>query len=109
LRELLSLLTLHCGICGSTLFRKCIRKGSVSVGIARVGSDGRLELSGSFGELAPLEEESTAIECEVCALAAYRDTAEVGGYLALGYCTRSVALVDEDGCQCDVWTWLVGL
>ena len=108
LRELLSLLALNGGVGGPALEGECISKSSVSLSVVGISSDSRLKLYGGVGELATLEEETSAIECKDCPLAADGNAAEIGGFFTFGCCASGVALTDEDSRKSNVGTWLVG-
>ena len=99
MRELLCLLALEGGVSGSALQGECIGESCMSLCIVGISSNGCLELRGGFGKLAALEEEASAIECEVCSLTADGDAAEVGGFFAFGCCASGVALANENSTQ----------
>ena len=107
LGQLLGLLAFYGCVCILSLLGQCFRQNCVGLGVGWVCGDCRLELCNGFGELTTFEEETAAVEREVCTLPADGDATEIGGLFAFGDCTRGVALPAENGGKRNVGTRLV--
>jgi hypothetical protein len=108
LHELLSLLTLKSGVGGTALESERIGEGGVCLGKIWVGGDRCLELCCCVCELATLKEETSAVECKVCALAVHGDATKFGSFFALGCSASGVSLTNKDRCESNVGAWLIG-
>ena len=81
---------------------ECGGEGGMRGGVGGVGGDGAFELDEGFGDLAPLEEQGSAVDAEVSFLTADGDAGEIGGDLAFAGGFVLPAFRGEDGGERDV-------
>src|SRR6266550_8262360 len=106
--EFLGLLPLERSSGASPLPVQGVGQHGVGLSIIWIRLDCCLKLDEGLSDLTSLEKRLTRIECEVGALAADGDAAEVGGLFA--FCRRAcgIALLDEDRGETDMLAGVIG-